>query len=362
MKLQVVYHKELISFIESEKYKTWENIPLSTHRAYSQYKNPRANENDPILVYAETEQGQLAGFWSFLPDYISGNSDKKIYWNTGWWVHPQHGKSIAMPLFLRALQLSDNRMMFSDLTPHTSLILSQTKKVEIPAPIVGIRLFFKFCFAQILLSRYPKLKPFQKVFHFFDNVLNLLSYPVFNSQLNYSKNYSFEIIQEFDSETKSFIELNQSHELTKRKPSDLLWIFQNPWIISKNEDKESNMSRFPFTSSSKHFEQVCYKVIYQSKICAVFILNNRDSNITIPYIYIKNGNENAVIEIIISLCKKAKTLTIYSDILKDNSILLSHKALFKKKTLRFFGYTKGIISCLPNHYVIQDGDGDCVFT
>ena len=69
---------ELQEFINSPSFNELINIPISRRRAISQIHNPRAEDED-ILLVAAFDGNKTVGYLGILPDFvIQGNTKEKV--------------------------------------------------------------------------------------------------------------------------------------------------------------------------------------------------------------------------------------------------------------------------------------------
>jgi len=105
--IHLLNKNQLEAFIYSKEYDSLEHIPITRHRAIFQVNNPRAGDEDILLILA-LEESRLAGYLGVIPDYLYnqdqshkvgwlscnwGNSDYrgKALLNNCWTRHSAHG-------------------------------------------------------------------------------------------------------------------------------------------------------------------------------------------------------------------------------------------------------------------------------
>ena len=103
MNIVTLNKSQLLQFINSDEFNTLPNIPISYIRAVSHINNPRANENDVLLILIYLDFG-LAGYLGIVPDLIFKNDKpEKIGWMSCIWVHQNaRGKGLAKTLTNKA--------------------------------------------------------------------------------------------------------------------------------------------------------------------------------------------------------------------------------------------------------------------
>jgi len=68
----------------SEDFWQTPTLPITKHRALSYCRNPRADEDDPVLLVAY-QDNRVIGYLGILPDKIYVNDvDYKLGWLTSW--------------------------------------------------------------------------------------------------------------------------------------------------------------------------------------------------------------------------------------------------------------------------------------
>jgi len=352
---------ELEDFVKSKEYQSLQQIPITIHRAISQSKNPRADKDDPALLLAYDTNNNIISYVGFLPDYIDSNPQKKIFWNSGWWSDKKEGKKIALKLFYLSLIYANERALFSDMTPHTTRIINNTKIAVIPEAHKGIKAFLKFCFSDILPNKNKLFKYIIPALKIIDKTLNFF---IFNKEININDNYIIEIINELSASDSQFIVNNSTKELCKRSTNELMWIKNNPWIINRSNDNSNIYKKYHFSSSDLVFKQEFIRITYKEKIIAILLINNRNRHFTIPYIYSINEETEFITKLIFNylINNKAKTITTYNKNLHDAFFKYKKRFIHVRFIQKNFAYTKKTASLIPIKYSIQDGDGDCAFT
>jgi len=90
-----------------EKDSLWQGdvIPISKHRALSFVHNPRAKEDDLVLIVA-FEGNNVIGFRGALPDtFYIGNKKHPFVWGSSWWVAESHlGKELGTQMLNMILE------------------------------------------------------------------------------------------------------------------------------------------------------------------------------------------------------------------------------------------------------------------
>lgn len=360
MRIQEVKVGELEKLLASSIFSNSQNIPISPLRAIAQQHNPRAEKEDIALLIALDESEELVSYVGCLPDQMAQHPLEKISWNSCWWRHPEKGKRVALPLLLRAIQLWDGRMLFDDLPDHSKQILETLGGFSF-REMAGLRCFLKFKFHKIFQGNTLK----GKLLYGLDGILNrswlpLNIYRWSSSQAKF--NIRLETITRIDAETERWIENHRQQELIGRGAKDLNWILEYPWMSTKSKDAFSE--KYFFSSFAKVFENHVFQLWEKEQLIAVLFFTQRDGQVKLPYIYFdKNKMEVvvfAILKILIQL--KAETFTCFQQ--EVCTAIQQQKTPFyhRKKIVKTFGIAKTLEKYLEESPVIQDGDGDWVFT
>jgi len=365
MQITEITVAQLPEFVNS---KLWQQLctkPITGLRAISQFHNPRANPNDIALIFA-SEDDQLIGLVGLLPESINGQAGKKASSNTCWWVQPEKGKHLAIPLFLKAFTLCGQSMFMTDCTPHTTGILGKTNWFDFPPINHGIRGFLKFNLHELIPAKLPstqKLKPLLKLADHIFNFL-ILPYRIIIQYVIIRDRMQIECLDSLDQELHTFIELHSQNEFTRRTGKDLEWILKFPWIIGSNTDQTKTWVEYPFSHIVGRFEQYFVKITSSNQPIGLLLISVRDGHMKVPYAYFDEKDASQLLKVIYqqALLKKAATLTVFNPVLVSMMDSVVHPFIFKRKIKRLVAISKNLFDDYRKYPLIQDGDGDIVFT
>ena len=351
----------LLDFIKSEQFKLFNPKPITVLRAISQFNNPDAKADDTALIIAH-DNSEVIGFAGFLPRNTN-ESNLHVCSNTCWWVNPQKGRSVALPLLFSGMKKYDMRMYLTDSTSHSKSILEKTGLFNFSEPHEGIRGIMRFYFADLITKKYGKLKIVNFLFVFIDFVLNFLWSPV---RYYYKKKYSkykleFKPVTKIDSETEKFIKAHSKKEFINKSSAVLEWMKEYPWVV---ESKEKEPYEYPFSHLVEKYKLDYFELKKSGELKAFVAISVRDNLVKIPFIYF----EDKVLKEVLS--------TVFWYILKNkyDSIIVFHPAIisffknnklpfiYKKNEFKRAGTTNILNINIAEKPIFQDGDGDVVFT
>ena len=361
MDIRAVSLKELIAFVSSEAYSQLEVVPITPERAVSQTENPHAREDDIVLWIATSGKGRVIGFAGSLPAY-DVHHHRRMGWNTCWWIDPERGRDLALPLFNRFLSYWEQHVAFADMTRHTYAIISQ----------------MNFChtWEENLVHSYIRLSG-KRILRKTGNIGKVL-YPVIMAGVvcinaiqqirmylaaNLGRNLRLEIREHCDEEIHEFILEHQKNDFLQRSMDEYKWIEDHHWLVGESEKADGLDKKYPFSYQVSHFSMDWVLSWQNDKIISVMFTSLRDGDMKLLYYF----GEQAVtgIQVIMNKIRKDKRvqsiLFCHPD-LTANSRKLRNICLFSRYRNRYAGISKGIFEELPNHLVLQMGDGDSVFT
>ncbi len=356
------YNKhELREFVNSDFYKELQNIPISKHRAISQVRNPRADEND-ILLVAAYDGKKLVGYLGILPDYLfSDGKTDKVGWLTCFWVDNDYkSKNVAANLFLRVIRGWDQKILITNIVPALEPVYQKTKIFQPTTYKSGIRGYVRFSLNTILPPKHLFFRKIVPVLKLADIILNLpvdLKLTVFKT---FKTNIQFEYLKKLSEEDENFITRTPEPNWNQRGIDEINWIISNPWIIQGPADQES--SRYYFSSVSKQF---FYRILRvknnRNEIIALAVLMIRNKNLTTPYLFCSESGWEPLSEIIVNTLKEQKLnmFTTFHDKLARTLKSIRTPFLFTKIIKKPYLISKKFEYITELNF--QDGDGDCAF-
>jgi len=387
---------ELEQLINLERFYNFKNIPISLHRAKSHFHNPRADKNDIIMIIA-FKNNEIVGYMGILPDFLfiesltkhrdsslrgtkqsiqtltdsfTNNSNiiekLKFGWFSCFWVdETMRGEGLGTQLVEKALSEWSGNILITEFAPLSKKLYLKTNSFNNSTFLNGIRLYNRFDLQHILP---PKKRIFHKIkslLSITDNVLNFVFDIRFLFINKNSSSLKLERISKFDSEIENFINSNNNTQLFKRETVDFNWIIKYPWIIQSDKIDSLN-KRYYFSAVAKSFENFCCKLRNKNnEVVAFLFFTKRENTLKLPYCIYKSKYLHEIILVILQqiIELKISTFTTYNNEISDQLLKQKTNSLFKKKMIREYLISNNLKEYFDsNNFVIQDGDGDCVFT
>jgi hypothetical protein len=354
--------QELGEFIHSSLFTELTNIPISKHRAISQINNPRADEND-ILLVAQYDGKKLLGYLGILPDYLfPENKTEKVGWLTCFWVAEEYkSKNVAANLFLRVIRAWDQKILITNIVPALEPVYQKTKIFQPTIYKSGFRGYVRLNLNELLPPKHRLFRKMVPVLKLADSIINLpidlklKMFPKFDTgdlQLQY--------LQKLSEDDEKFMARNRDHNWNQRGMTELNWIISNPWIIQSTKDQESR--RYYFSSVSRQFS---YRVVRiqnrRNETIALAVLLVRNKNLSTPYIFCNDLGWEPLAKTIVNMLIELK-LNMFTTFNQKLTETLNSKRtpfLFSKTIKKPYLISKKFEYIKELHF--QDGDGDCAF-
>lgn len=359
--LELLNKERLLEFINSSEYSQMPVLPISYHRAISHINNPRATNNDVLLILA-FENNQLLGYLGILPDdiYTSKGEIFHVGWLSCIWVSQlARGKGIAKKMVLAAYESYKNNILITNFTKEAGSLYHKLNIFDNLHKLEGIRFYRKMCLSGILPKRFPKTASLKWILKIIDLSFNL----VWKTFLKETNN-DFDFITEIPSDSLISSSLINNCQLGfKRQEKEFRWILSYPWIKQVERYSEDS-KKYHFSSEEKKFTTESIKVRYKNQTICYFLYVLRDGHLRIPYI-IYNSEHSHLIALAIKRFAQEKNAEYVSLFLKpDLSSHIRIKSIFKKNITRHFLITKDLKEKISDihTFTIFDGDGDAAFT
>lgn len=345
---------QLASFIESDKYKSMKTLPISRHRAISHINNPRALDDDILLILAY-EESQMLGYLGILPD---NKNDMHVGWLSCLWVSPlARGKGIAKKLVLTGYESYNKHILITNFTPEAESLYNRLGVFEELTTLKGMRYYRKMCLRKIIPHRYPKYSSFKWLFQITDVVFNLFWMPFLSSKEEL-KQVNINNIGDLTNEHISFISQYAKSNFNRNK-AELDWIINFPWLLQM-ETLSSEAEKYHFSSEEKYFHTVLYEVRKGDELVAIIYLSNKNGHLRFPYILYKHNHEKLLATIISFLINKENP--DYITLFEGVELLRQIRSPFVYKKQISRKYLKTKETELSGNINLYDGDGDAAFT
>ncbi|PLX05811.1 MAG: hypothetical protein C0594_06775 [Marinilabiliales bacterium] len=367
MNIISITKKELLNFIYSEEFVNLKSLPISRHRALSHYHNPRAKDDDVVLLLCYIEN-QYCGYLGIFPDNIySGDKVLPAAWLSCIWVDPEmRGRKIAQTMVEKAIEIWNQNILLVNFTAQAKRTYDRTGLFDDLAKPNGIKAYYKFSLHKILPSKNPKYSKYSGLLKFVDTIGNaMLSIKRPFQKIHYLKNLpQVETIKRIDPETSAFIEKHTTKNLFQRKKEELNWFLTYPWLLS-TPIKDEMADKYIFSSVAQSYKVYPLKIKKNQNLVAFIILTYRDGEMKIPYAYFNPNDKDMVLKVIFaySIRLNIDNFICFQPNLYASFSSVKNPFFHLKKQQRHYIMSKVLLNALSSlDYTIQDGDGDATFT
>ncbi len=370
IRIEKIKLKDLITFVASKRFKSFENIPISSLRVNSYVNNPNSDEEDYVL-YLAIENEKLIGYKTIFSDkFIYLNSKIKFGWLSGTWTHKNYRrKGISLKLFNEVNNDYEGKLMYTNYAEESKAVYDKSQKFEVLKSLKGYRYYFRFCLKDLLPPKskfFYNIKYLLGVIDCFFNIFYNLKYRFLKTDFASYKNISK--IKTLKKENIfEFLQSYKSNELFNRGASEYQWINDFPWVNSLSKQKSESKKYF-FSVFTTKFSSDFFQISdpNSKEIIGVFCLNYNDKKISIPYAYLSKEASKITSSFIFDFCLKNKInfVTIYNDFLNEELNCKKKLYISKKSFVQNYFVSKQLIDNYSDikDFDIQSGDGDVVFT
>ncbi|MBN2682864.1 MAG: hypothetical protein JXR58_10175, partial [Bacteroidales bacterium] len=287
---------ELSEISKNEWFQTSANLPITLHRAVSQSKNPRAEQNDLALLVA-VENKEVVCYVGMIPDYFFINEQKiKMAWGSTGWVREDYKPTgIYVILLFKAMEFYKGKFAIAEVSDSAKMVFEKSKKFIQLKELSSTTVVCRFCSEGYLINKSRKfaiILPALKLCDFVGNLfVNSFS---FNRVKKYESNLRFQEILETDNEAERMIEKFSANNFCRRSVAEINWILNYPWVLQDKVKTEENKKYF-FSSTARFFSIKLFKLFNKENLIAILLIKQRDNHISIPYSWFeKEQTENVV--------------------------------------------------------------------
>jgi hypothetical protein len=358
------YNKhELLDFINSEKFTRLEKIPISRHRAISQINNPRASDDD-ILLVVQFDLEKVIGYLGILPDYLKNQDDlEKVGWLTCFWIDEAYKSyNIAANLFLRVIRAWNQKIFITNFVPWLEPVYQRTRMFLPTSYKKGFRGYMRFNLSEILP---PKRKLYKKLYPML-KIVDVLSNLVCDLRFIFFKGYQIvhlnvDTCDAVDEAMSVFIGDHNLNNWNQRGKNELNWILMYPWLIQQAKPDAESKKYYFSSVSSRFFYKLLRFTGRDGEIKGLTMLCIRNHALTVPYVFAEDSCYDSIARALVNNMTKYKLsmVTTFDSSLVSSLQKMWIPFIFRKQIKKPYLISKkfGFITELN----FQDGDGDCAF-
>ena len=350
MEFLKVTARNLDHFLSSDLYVNSDFLIIPEIRARSMAKNPAMLPEDPLFIISH-DQNKITGFIGFFPDKLQDGT--QIFWNSGWWVSEGQGFQTSLQLFKMFVEACRHQIMITDTTLHTTQLMRAMPGFSAHTGRKAYRIFLQAPSAMKSVN-VLKRKLIAGIGGMYSFILKTVIYK--RSKKNATVRFEQTSPGNLNLDVLDACNKESAIHLSREK---LQWIHENPWVT---EDSVTDKRRYSFTYGVDDFWSEMIEIKSDSQVigwCYITVVNGM---LKVPYSYFQKEYAEDVANGILNqaLAKKCHSIYLMNPFLVDAiSRLLPFFSMKRKYEVPLFvsdnlSITKPIL--------LQDGDGDAVFT
>lgn len=353
--LNTFNRNQLDDFISSGAFRQYDFLPITGHRALSHIQNPKASDEDVLLILAFYEE-KLVGYVGCFPDsFIIDGKEIRYAWLSTLYVNPEYRKKRpAKALLKKAFEEYEGRIAITEFTKEAEALYNIMGVFEYVFPKEGKRYYFRTDAAKMIPEKKPGTKPLKPLFQILDAAANgLISIKNLAVQ---KPDFKYEVLNRIDKESTDFINGFSG----RREAYEINTFISYPWVLEGKKDE-----KYLFSSFADSFKFYWIKILDQdNNISSCFLLQLRDGYLKIPYLFSKSDLAEVVRFLnYFMIIHKVKGFTSYQIRLNEmirHSSAFSH--IYERNFTREYLFHKDLLKLLPEGFSpsYQDGDADCM--
>ena len=364
--IKKIFKKDIPKLLNDNKF--WSNsfLSITKHRLYSHYLNPNLKDNDIALLLAFSNK-EIVGYMGVFVDIINvNNRNEKIGWLSTWWVHPKtKGSGIGRSLLSSMYKNFKGKIGVSQFTPLAKRVYDRSGYFKTLQKSFGYKFVFRSNLDIVIPLINYKFNRVKNLLSFFDFILNIpiqIKNNFHKMNLNLGKEIKIEYINYIDENLIDFIKKQKLKNLSNKNTSFFNWLKAYHWVQESPLINYTNDENYFFSMNSVNFNIYYIKIFKSDKLIGFLVLQRKDHQIKVLFLYYEKSNSNYISKIILLHCFKLKTkeLICYDD--KVNlKIKSSLNFIYYRSRIKESIISKNFGDNDYSKYKIHLGDGDCCF-
>ncbi len=171
--LKTFNKKQLESFVSSGEFQKYDFLPITQHRAKSQIANPKANDDQTLLILA-FDDDHLAGYLGCLPDNFKMDNETFCYaWLSTLFISNQfRGKKIAQKLLNKAFDEYNGNIAITEFTKEAESLYNKIGVFKYIEPKEGKDIISEQIWRTLFRLKKKKTAFLKPVFRIADSAAN----------------------------------------------------------------------------------------------------------------------------------------------------------------------------------------------
>jgi hypothetical protein len=343
--------RDLKGLLADEGFWAQPRLPITRRRALSHISNPRADDNDTLLITARNLQGELVSYVGVLPDLLRNGSEKpvKFGWLTAWWADRESQDRLASTMVLfAAMKKYANQVAASFPSRDAVRVYAATKHFQECA---------RFDLSYFVLALPPSVPLAGLATRWISGAKNRL---IFGGKLK-KRGLEIQTITSFDGALDSFLDRWSARDSLPRDSSCWHWILEFPWMSSGAED-EAAQKNYEFSAFSDDFRQVPVLVKRNGATIAFLLMTLRGGRMYLKYAYYESGDSADVAAALLTIIADMNPWLFMSADTVLNSVLQKSFPFCLARRHKSASVYGAKALAWPAEFRPQYGIGDIVFT
>jgi len=357
MDIKRIHIHELKKFVDSDEFKSFLNVPITTFRADSYINNPNARAEDPAL-FMLFDNNKLVAYRSVFADCCRNKNELiRFAWCSGSWVLPEYRRKGFSALLLEEVYKAWNgKLMFANYAPESLNLYLKSGYFKSIYCLQGKR-FYLFVKSRNILQNRFNLKNWQ-----YSTIDFILGTAASVKSLFYQETYvpgmTFKEKNLPDEECLTHLEKLKSQSFFQRGKLEYQWILKHSWI-SKTDDQF--VGKYNFSSFSTDFAYHTIKMYAENKFVGLFIFQTNNRQLKFLLAACENIYYRSIASYLVnySVQNKIAFLTILNSLLATEIQNINHPFINIREM------NSNIYSSFEvdtDGLIINDADGDYIFS
>ena len=355
MKISLLNKARLKNFLDSDEFKQMPVIPISLHRGLSHANNPRAGEDDILLILVYNNQHEMIGYLGLLPDDLfAGDKVYHCAWMSCIWVSKSaRGQGVAKKMVQNAYEIWGGHILATEFTQEAYRLYKKLDLFDDFLELHGMRVFTRFVTAKVFPKKVCFLSILYPFFWSFDVIANLFT------GWRWKRLYRHADVSDFifaENEFLGNVPLSGKNGFL-RGDAEIKWMIDYPWLRNHPEAIDK---KYHFSSWSKQF---LYLTVAHKPSGNRLLLLVSNGHLKTPFV-LGDWSQEQLQTVLTYVVRKYHISVITTFYPAVQEVLKNIPKVFYKPQRRPYLVGKNLAEKLPQDFsrFIQDGDGDCGFT
>jgi hypothetical protein len=340
----------LRELLADERFWSQPQLPITRRRVVSQGSNPRAEDDDTVLVTA-FKKGRLVAYLGILPDLVQNEAGKptKFGWLTAWWVDKESESRLAATMVLfAAMKRYAYRVAASSPSNDAVRVYDATGRFHECAT---------FARSYFVMALPPSFLLLSASSRWIVGSANRMM----ASRTLQGRGLEVRTVDSLGDDLASFIDRLTAGDPLSRNATYWRWILEYPWMSASAEDEAAQRS-YAFSLFAEDFRQIPMCVTRRCAVIAFLVATLRDGRLTLKYaLYDETDIADVAAALQVAIGEVKPWLFVCADISLGSALREAPLFHLMKQIKSSSVYSTKVLS-LSAGPRLQFGIGDTIFT